>query len=83
VSAVIDSPREVLVDSHFLKDGGLVCGSAAATVAVMFLWADVTHEQNGRVLVESRPRVVNDGVGGGTQTLTPRGASSGEFPLAV
>ncbi|NOY56438.1 MAG: recombinase family protein [Actinobacteria bacterium] len=27
---------------------------------------DVTYHQDGRVLVESRPRVVNDGVGGGT-----------------
>jgi len=25
---------------------------------------DVTYHQDGRVLVESRPRVVNDGVGG-------------------
>jgi len=44
---------------------------------------DVTHEQNGRVLVESRPRVVCNGVGGATSTLTPRGAPAGEFPLAA
>ena len=33
---------------------------------------DVTYHQNGRVLVESRPRVVNDGVGGGTSTPSTR-----------
>jgi site-specific DNA recombinase len=27
---------------------------------------DVTYNQDGRILVESRPRVVSDGVGGGT-----------------
>ena len=27
---------------------------------------EVTYLQDGRVLIESRPRVVNDGVGGGT-----------------
>jgi hypothetical protein len=32
----------------------------------------VTYQQDGRVLVESRPGVVNDGVGGATQTLSTR-----------
>lgn len=32
----------------------------------------VTYNQDGRVLVESRPRVVDDGVGGGTCGLTQR-----------
>ena len=44
---------------------------------------DVTYHQNGQVLVESRPRVVSDGVGGASRTLTPRGAPSGEFPVAA
>jgi len=44
---------------------------------------DVTYHQDGRVLVESRPRVVSDGVGGATQTLTPRGAPAGEFHLVA
>jgi hypothetical protein len=43
---------------------------------------DVTYPQDGRVLVESRPRVVNDGVGGGIRTLIPRGAPSGQFAMA-
>ena len=43
----------------------------------------VTYHQDGQVLVEARPRVENDGVGGASRTLTPRGAPSGEFPLAA
>ena len=44
---------------------------------------EVTYHHDGRVLVESRPRVVNDGVGGRIRTLTPRGALTGGFPLAA
>ena len=33
---------------------------------------DVTYHRDGRVLVESRPRVVNDGVGGASTTPSTR-----------
>ena len=33
---------------------------------------DVTYNQDGRILVESRPRVVSDGVGGATATPSTR-----------
>ena len=33
---------------------------------------DVTYNQDGRILVESRPRVVTDGVGGPIPVLTTR-----------
>lgn len=33
---------------------------------------DVTYHQDGRILVESRPRVVSDGVGGASSTPSTR-----------
>ncbi|MEO5837289.1 MAG: hypothetical protein ABIQ73_20035 [Acidimicrobiales bacterium] len=43
----------------------------------------VTYHPDGRALLESRPRVGDDGVGGTTQTVTPRAATVGEFKLAA
>ena len=42
----------------------------------------LTYHQDARVLVESRPRVVDDG-DGGARTISPQGSPAGVYSVAV
>ncbi|MGZ8754188.1 MAG: hypothetical protein ACXW15_03290, partial [Acidimicrobiia bacterium] len=70
-------------ESQSRREKNLQASDEAIRPVLKEMGIDVTYHQNGQVLVESRPRVVSDGVGGATQTITPRGAPAGEFPLAA
>lgn len=44
---------------------------------------EVTYHADGRDLVESRPGVVDECVGGATRTVSPRGGLAATFPTAA